>query len=772
MFRKLFASLRARLILLVLLAVIPALGLILYTGAEQRRLAAENTRADALSLARLLAADHARIIEETRQLLLTLTHLSEVRPGESAACSLLFAGLLEEHPQYTNLGAATLQGKVFCSAVDLGLPTNLAGKDYFQRTLQESDFSIGSYQIDQITGSPTINFGYPVRDEDDQTTSVVFASLNLNWLNQLVNQAQLPQGAALILLDSNRTILVHYPESEQWVGRRLPDEPLISTILSERIGTRSLPGFDGIERLYAFVPLRSASGDQFFVSVGMSEEIAFAQANEILVRQIAGLGAVFTLALVAAWIGSDLFILRRLGVLLKTTQRLESGDLEARTGLRYGQGELSQLARAFDQMAQALDQRETAHREAEGEIMRHNRDLAALNTITAAVSSSLELPEVLASIKQLLEEQLNVPGGIIYFYDEYDDSLYIEDAWGVPATILAELKRLPADTLHYERIVRNKEPVLRQDLEQIIPFSVLSLKNYRPKWLSYLGVPLVAKGGVQGVLDLFSQSPTVVGEEHVSLFTTFGRQVGVAIQNARLFEQIWVGRRRLQMLSQELLEVQEAERRHISRELHDEVGQALTAVKVNIQAAMRMSGTSSINPYLEESIATVERTLDQVRNLSLDLRPSILDDLGVVAAVRWYLDRQAHRAGFKAHFRAEMPKLRVPTDLETACFRIVQEAITNAVRHAQAQNVWVTIQQCNIDELELIIQDDGIGFDVNAVMQQGAGDLSLGVLGMHERAELIGGQLEIQSNQARGTEIRAIFPLKKAEPSLENPLQG
>lgn len=771
MSRKLFASLRARLILLVLLAVIPALGLILYTGAEQRRLAAENTRADALSLARLLAADHARIIEETRQLLLTLTHLSEVREADSAACSDLFSGLLEEHPRYNNLGATTLDGDVFCSAVDLGVPVNLADRDYFQRTVQESQFAIGSYQVDQITASPTINFAYPVQDEADQITSVVFASLNLDWLNQLVNQAQLPEGAALIMLDSKSTILVHYPESQQWVGRRLPGEPLITTILSERIGTESLPGFDGLERLYAFVPLRSTSGDQFFISVGMSEEIAFAQANQILVRQIAGLGAVFTLALVAAWIGSDLFILRRLGALLKTTQRLESGDLEARTGLRYGRGELSQLARAFDQMAQALDQREKAHREAESEIMRHNRELAALNTITAAVSSSLELPEVLASIKQLLEEQFSVPGGIIYFYDEFDDSLYIEDAWGVPATILAEVKHLPADTLHYEQIVRNKESVLRKDLEQIVSFSALSLKTYRPKWLSYLGVPLVAKGGVQGVLDLFSQSPTEFTNEHVPLFTTFGQQVGVAIQNARLFEQIWAGRRRLQMLSQELLEVQEAERRHISRELHDEIGQALTAVKVNIQAAMRMSGTSSLNPYLEESISTVERTLDQVRNLSLDLRPSILDDLGVVAAVRWYLDRQAHRAGFKANFKADMPKIRVPADLETTCFRIVQEAITNAVRHSQAENVWVTIQQCNVDELELIIQDDGVGFDVNAVMQPGAGDLSLGVLGMHERAELIGGRLEIRSDQVRGTEIRAVFPLTKTEPSLENPLQ-
>lgn len=765
MFRKLFASLRARLILLVLLAVIPALGLILVTGAEQRQLAAENTRAGALSLARLLAADHARLIEETRQLLLTLTHLSEVREQNSTECSALFEGLLEEYPQYTNLGATTLEGNVFCSAVTAGPPINLSNQNYFQRTLETGDFAIGSYRIDEITGSPAINFGYPVLNQDGQVEAVLFAALNLDWLNQLVNRTQLPEEAALIMLDINSTVLVNYPNPD-WVGQRLPEAPLINTILAEQIGTEALPGLDGVERLYAFVPVRNIAGDQFYIGVGLSGENASAQANQILVRQLAGLGAVFVLAIAAAWIGSDLFILRRLGDLLKATKRLESGELEARTGLPYGQGEFSQLARAFDQMADALDQRDKAHRLAEAEITRHNRDLAALNTITATVSSSLDLPEVLESLKKLLVEQLNVPGGIIYFYNEFDDSLLIEAAWGVPATILAEFKHLPANTLHYERIVRKKEAVLYEDLDQVIPFLVLGLKDYRPKWLSYLSVPLVAKGGVQGVLDVFSQSPAEFTEEHVSLFTALAQQVGVAIQNARLFEQISTGRRRLQMLSQELLEVQEAERRHISRELHDEIGQALTAVKVNLQAALRMTGASSLNPYLEESISVVERTLEQVRNLSLDLRPSILDDLGVVAAVRWYIDRQANRAGFKAHFRADLPKLRLPPDLETTCFRIVQEAVTNAVRHSQAKNVWVVLEQGNSAELELIIRDDGVGFDVNSAMQRAAGDLSLGLLGMHERAELIGGWVQITSNVEGGTEIRAVFPLERIRPEV------
>jgi signal transduction histidine kinase len=211
------------------------------------------------------------------------------------------------------------------------------------------------------------------------------------------------------------------------------------------------------------------------------------------------------------------------------------------------------------------------------------------------------------------------------------------------------------------------------------------------------------------------------------------------------------------LLSQQLLEVQEAERRHIARELHDEIGQGLTAVKVNLQSVKRISGDSELDLPLEESIAIVEHTLRQVRDLSLDLRPSLLDDLGVVAALRWYADRQAQRAGFEAKFLSELEDHRLPADLETTCFRVVQEALTNVVRHAKAKRVWIDLRQVG-NKIELTIRDDGVGFDVEAIVAQAAGDLSLGILGMQERVQLMGGEFTINSDPNQGTRIRAIFP--------------
>lgn len=758
--QRIFSGLRFRLIALVLLGVIPALGLILYTAAEQRRYAKEEVQESALRLAWLVAADHERLLDEARQLLLTLAYIPEVSSGSQPACNQILAELLGQYPQYANLGVIGMDGSLLCNGVMPGSDINLAKFPFVERALREREFIAGDYQLDPITGNPTITFSYPVIDESDYIRSVVFASLNLNWLNQLVTAAQLPEGAVLVVLDRKGAVLVYSPDPEVWLGRRAPEEPLFARMLERGEGAAELAGPDGINRLYGFTRLAGSTGADIFVGIGVSKEAAFARVNAGLYRHLAGLSVVILLAMGAAWIGGDLFILRRLQAILEATQKLASGDLSARTGLPYGQGELSQLARVFDHLGEVLEQRETERVQSEREIKRHIRDLAALNTITATVSSSLELPEVLESLKRLLSEQFNVPGGAIFFFDEIQDTLRLEAAWGLPAASLADFKTVPAGSFHYKQVIEQGEAFLESDFRQVEPYAFSGLSHIRPNLMSYLCIPLHAKGQVQGVIDLFSQAPDVFTPDQGNLFKTMGQEVGVAIQNARFFEQVNSGRERLLFLSQQLMEVQENERRHIARELHDEIGQALTAVKVNLQTISRLSGTAELIPHMEESIGLIDRTIQQVRNLSLDLRPSLLDDLGVVSTLRWYIDRQAQRAGLDAHFNANLSEERLPAEIETACFRIVQEALTNVVRHANANKVSVAILQFD-NELEVVIRDDGIGFDVDKVKVRSAGDTTLGLLGMKERVELVGGQIEIRSSQAYGTEICAHFPLQK-----------
>jgi PAS domain S-box-containing protein len=218
-----------------------------------------------------------------------------------------------------------------------------------------------------------------------------------------------------------------------------------------------------------------------------------------------------------------------------------------------------------------------------------------------------------------------------------------------------------------------------------------------------------------------------------------------------------------QSFSQHVIATPEAERRRIARAFHDAIGQALTALNINVQAVQSATETAPCAPQWHDSIHTMDRALQQVRDVAFDLWPALLDDLGLVAALRWYVDREAQRAGFRAAFVTDLADTRVPAALETACFRIAQAALTNVVRHAQARQVGVELRQRGA-ELHLVVRDDGVGFEVSTVAHWQASEVHLGIQGMQERALLLGGQLAITSAPGRGTAVLAWFPLRSSTP--------
>jgi len=218
----------------------------------------------------------------------------------------------------------------------------------------------------------------------------------------------------------------------------------------------------------------------------------------------------------------------------------------------------------------------------------------------------------------------------------------------------------------------------------------------------------------------------------------------------------------LRLLSRRLFHVQEEERRHLARELHDEIGQALTAAKLNLKI-IAPDVPAEITGRLDDSIQLLDRLLVQVRELSLDLRPPLLDELGLVPALRWLVDQQAQRAQLHATFTANVDGLKIDPVVQTACFRVAQEAITNVIRHSGAKSVTIDLRR-KADRLWLSVRDDGAGFDPAATQREAPPHSSLGLVSMKERASLAHGGLEVRSTPARGTEIRAWFPLSFQEP--------
>lgn len=257
--------------------------------------------------------------------------------------------------------------------------------------------------------------------------------------------------------------------------------------------------------------------------------------------------------------------------------------------------------------------------------------------------------------------------------------------------------------------------------------------------------------------DLGARTGLAHGHDELGQLTfAFDKMAGALEHRERERER---ANRKLQALSQRLVEVQESERRHIARELHDEIGQSLTVAEMNLQAALQTSSRAALDRRLQEGIRAVERVLEQVHDLSLNLRPSILDDLGLAPALRWYTQRQAALTGMKAEFCAEALDERFNPVVETECFRVAQEALTNVVRHAQAHAVKVELTRLN-GHLHLSVRDDGVGFDVHASRGEAVQGASLGLLSMEERASLAGGGLEFNSSPGRGTEVHAWFPLE------------
>jgi PAS domain S-box-containing protein len=217
----------------------------------------------------------------------------------------------------------------------------------------------------------------------------------------------------------------------------------------------------------------------------------------------------------------------------------------------------------------------------------------------------------------------------------------------------------------------------------------------------------------------------------------------------------------LQVYSRRLIEAQEAERQILARELHDEIGQVLTAVRINLQAVQGSCRDADSLPHVHESIVIVDEALGRIRDISLELRPSLLDDLGLASALRWYVDRYGQRTGIVSEVLCSFEdRGRVPRTLETECFRIAQEALTNVARHAHAGHVVVQLEDA-LDKLLLTIGDDGIGFDSETLLQTASSASTLGLRGMMERALAMNGQIRIDSSPGNGTQIRASFPLKR-----------
>jgi signal transduction histidine kinase len=418
---------------------------------------------------------------------------------------------------------------------------------------------------------------------------VVFAALDLEWLNRYILkvESQLPDGFTITQIDANGVVMARRPDAEDWLGRFMFEQSFLREILSQSTGVIEAPGDHKLPFIYAFAQLHSSLIKQpLYMVLGIPRRSAFADANRILRRNLTLLGIVALVAILAAWYGGDLFIMRQVKAMAKASRRLAAGEMSARTGLKYGDGELGQLAKNFDEMAIALEQRQA------------ERELAEM-----------------------------------------------------------ELKRS-------QELFRN--------------------------------------------------------------------------------------------LSTHLQVVREEERTRIARKIHDDMGQALTALKIDLTWLNKKLTDAQplIREKLQSMVTLINETIETVHNLSEDLRPGILDDFGLSAAIEWQAEEFQKRTGIECRINLASDESNLSKEKSTNLFRIVQESLTNVIRHANATKVEINLSEKD-GILLLEVADNGKGITKAAVTNP----KSFGLIGIKERVHSLGGEVDISGTPNAGTRLKVKMPI-------------
>jgi signal transduction histidine kinase/HAMP domain-containing protein len=529
-------SLRFRLILLVLLAVVPAFLLILRTAEQHRALIGAEVQMNALRAARAIAANQERFLEGAHQFLLTLSRLPQIRSRDRSACAKILAGLLE--PTYSRIAVVEAKGGVICQAPAGGPPHAMAPAGYVERALERSGLAIGDFRVDAETGKATVDLAYPVSGGAAAAAMAVSVSLDLGWVMQVAAAGQLFPGATASLIDDGGSVLVSYPHRGAPGGARLPDSGRLAQVLSRRAeGALELSGGAGVGRLIGFSPLKIAgSSGPIHAAVELPAELAFAEGRRLLRQNLASLGVVAALAILCAWVGAETVALRRIRDLLQATRRVAAGDLGTRSSLPYGGGELGELARAFDELAGVLEAREAERRAAAAELERQRDRERTLYEIASAMTSTLDLKEVLEVLLQKIESLLVYSAATVRLVNPQSGELEPIACRNVQEEEWRKIRI--ADGLGLPGVVVRTQAPLVVENAQSDPRTLSPEFFRRHGLISYLGLPMMARGKTVGVLSFYTREKRSFTDEEIHFLGVLDTVGGFAIAISLLFEEI------------------------------------------------------------------------------------------------------------------------------------------------------------------------------------------------------------------------------------------
>ncbi len=611
--------------------------------------------------------------------------------------------------------------------------------------------------------------------QSGKLTGVLVADLSLAQVSQSFAPllATRNQGYGLEVVNENGIVLSSGQPVDQW---KLSDHlSIIKDLLAQGQPGTATHSASPAEptHIIAFAPLRAAP---WGVTLEEPQDLALALPHA-LQNQLLLFGMVVLLAgLVLAWVTTRA-VVKPVNALIDATQRIAAGDLDHPLDLA-AEDEVGKLSHSFDEMRVELKQSRAEiarwNRELEERVQQRTRELSALVKSSHALAATLDLDSLFEIMIQETRAVLPAAEAIAFFlFDPARALLVVRSTFGFDSEEWAQVgfgigEGIPG------RVFESRSPVrLRLAQEVQAAQANLSAENHesfrrasggRPVQ-SALCAPLISKGTGVGALVLynFSQEDAFT-ENDVPLFQAFADQATAAIENAQLYASLQEKEAARSALLGQVIQAQEEERARVAREIHDELGQLLTRLSIDLKMSETQiaSDATRAAQTLAATQTLVWQTIEQAHRLIVELRPTLLDELGLEAALREELTTRLEPQGIHTRLEAHSGPDRLPGSVEITVFRIAQEAISNIARHAHAQHASLSLHADGT--LELCIRDDGVGVPADW-RSAGGGHRPLGLLGMQERAALIGGSLTVEPNPPHGTCVTLRVPLDEQHPT-------
>lgn len=523
----------------------------------------------------------------------------------------------------------------------------------------------------------------------------------------------------------------------------------------------------------AFAPLATLT---WGVIVEQRSDEAFLLPRNLLM-QFSVLGFFALLGgLVLAWVTTRT-VVRPINALINASREIARGNLDYPLDTSGG-AEVGILARSFAEMRVRLKQshEEIAlwNDELAARIQQRTRELGALVESSHALTSTLDLDVLFDILMKHARAVLPSAEGVALFLVEPGtQNLAVRSNSGFDA-IECEQVRFQIGEGVAGQVYANQKPMLvctAGELESAQANLSIQNRTHFQRAVgdrtvhSAMGVPVVSKGARLGVLVLYNfAAEGAFGENDVPILQALADQAAAAIENAQLYAELQRKEAIRTQLLEKVIEAQEQEHKRIARELHDEFAQTLTALTINLQSTAQTlpPEQQDLKQRLSETQSLTTQMLKEISQWILELRPTVLDDLGLVPAIRWYAENRLEASKAKVEVEAVGFKRRLPLSIETSLFRITQEAITNVAKYAQATRVYIRVENAN-GHIVVKVEDNGIGFNAEDALSLKDGIRGLGLLGMRERATLLGGTLAIDARQGGGTRIQAEVPWTQME---------